>query len=30
MSNDEAMIFGLIVMISFTIAIVYLIGKHDD
>jgi len=30
MSNDEAMIFGLIIMIGFTFVILYLIGKNND
>ena len=30
MSNDEAMIFGSIVMIGFVVVILYLIGKNND
>jgi hypothetical protein len=30
MTNDEAMIFGVIVMIGFAFVILYVIGKNND
>jgi hypothetical protein len=30
MTNDEAMIFGLVVMVSMTFIVLYLIGKDND